>query len=56
MLEAASRTATTAGVLQRQVELADNALGFLYDTGLYLRFRATGPDDFHLAYAAALAS
>ncbi len=56
VLEAASRTATTAGVLQRQVELADNALGFLYDTGLYLRFRATGPDDFHLAYAAALAS
>lgn len=38
VLEAASRTATTAGVLQRQVELADNALGFLYDTGLYLRF------------------
>ena len=31
------------------------ALGFLYDTGLYLKFRATEPDDFHLAYAAALA-
>jgi type VII secretion ATPase EccA len=56
VLEAASRTAATAGTLQRRVELAPAALGFFYDTGLYLRFRATGPDDFHLAYAAALAS
>jgi type VII secretion ATPase EccA len=56
VLEAASRTAATAGTLQRRVELAPAALGFLYDTGLYLRFRATGADDFHLAYAAALAS
>ena len=56
VLEAVSRTAATAGMLQRQVELAPGALGFLYDTGLYLRFRATGPDDFHLAYAAALAT
>jgi type VII secretion ATPase EccA len=56
VLEAASRTAATAGTLQRRVELATGALGFFYDTGLYLRFRATGPDDFHLAHAAALAS
>jgi len=56
VLEAASRTAATAGTLQRRVELAPGALGFVYDTGLYLRFRATGPDDFHLAYAAALTS
>jgi type VII secretion ATPase EccA len=56
VLEAASRTAATAGTLQRRVELAPGALGFFYDTGLYLRFRATGPDDFHLAYAATLAS
>jgi type VII secretion ATPase EccA len=56
VLEAASRTADTAGMLQRRVELAPEALGFFYDSGLYLRFRATGPDDFHLAYAAALAS
>jgi type VII secretion ATPase EccA len=56
VLEAVSRTATTAGVLQRQVELAPGALGFCYDTGLYLQFRATSPDDFHLAYAAALAT
>ncbi len=56
VLEAVSRTSGTAGALQRRVELAQGALGFLYDTGLYLRFRATGPDDFHLAYAAALAS
>jgi type VII secretion ATPase EccA len=56
VLEAVSRTADTAGMLQRQVELAPAALGFRYDTGLYLQFRATGPDDFHLAYAAALAT
>ena len=56
VLEAVSRTADTAGLLQRQVELAPGALGFRYDTGLYLQFRATGPDDFHLAYAAALAT
>ncbi len=56
VLEAASRTAATAGTLQRRVELAPDALGFIYDTGLYLRFRATNPDDFHLAYAGALAS
>ncbi len=56
VLEAVSRTATTAGRLQRQVELAPGALGFRYDTGLYLQFRATSPDDFHLAYAAALAT
>jgi len=56
VLEAVSGTATTAGVLQLQVELAPGALGFRYDTGLYLQFRATNPDDFHLAYAAALAT
>jgi type VII secretion ATPase EccA len=56
VLEAVSRTASTAGVLQRQVELAPGALGFRYDAGLYLQFRATAPDDFHLAYAAALAT
>jgi type VII secretion ATPase EccA len=56
VLEAVSRTAATAGVLQRQVELASGALGFHYDTGLYLQFRATEPDDFHLAHAAALAA
>jgi ESX secretion system protein EccA len=56
VLEAVSRTADTAGMLQRRVELAPGALGFLYDSGLYLRFRATGPDDFHVAYAAALAT
>ncbi|OBJ52178.1 type VII secretion AAA-ATPase EccA [Mycobacterium sp. 1423905.2] len=54
VLEAVSGTAATAGLLQRHVELAPNALGFHYDTGLYLRFRATEPDDFHLAYAAGL--
>lgn len=56
VLEAVSRTAATAGVLQRQVDLAPGALGFRYDSGLYLQFRAGNPDDFQLAYAAALAS
>jgi len=56
VLEAVSRTSPTAGTLQRQVELAPEALGFRYDTGLYLQFRATDTDDFALAYAAALAS
>ncbi|MGA7055350.1 MAG: type VII secretion AAA-ATPase EccA [Mycobacterium sp.] len=55
VLEAVSRTSPTAGTLQRQVELAPESLGFRYDTGLYLQFRATSPDDFQLAYAAALA-
>jgi type VII secretion ATPase EccA len=56
VLEAVWRTASTAGVLQRQVELAPGTLGFRYDTGLYLQFRASESDDFQLAYAAALAS
>lgn len=56
VLEAVSRTAASAGVLQRQVDLAPDSLGFRYDTGLYLQFRATTSDDFHLAYAAALAT
>ena len=54
VLQAVSVTADTAGVLQNRVELEPGALGFTYDTGLYLQFRAEGPDDFHLAYAAAL--
>ncbi len=56
VLEAVSRTVGTAGALQRRVDLAPGALGFRYDTGLYLQFRATTPDDFQLAYAAALAA
>jgi hypothetical protein len=55
VLEAISHNTATAGVLQRQVQLTEGALGFRYDSGLYLKFRATVPDDFHLAYASALA-
>ena len=55
VLEAVSGTAATAGRLQRQVELDSGALGFRYDSGLYLQFRASTPEEFHLAYAAALA-
>ena len=56
VLAAVSRTASSAGVLQRRLELPRGALGFPYDTGLYLRFRAADPDDFQLAYAASLAA
>ena len=56
VLEAVARTASTAGTLARRVELAPGALGFRYDTGLYLKFRAATPDDFQLAYAAGLAA
>ncbi|MEB4208375.1 type VII secretion AAA-ATPase EccA [Mycobacterium sp. 94-17] len=55
VLEAISRTVATAGTLQRHVDLAPGSLGFRYDTGLYLQFRAATPDEFQLAYAAALA-
>ncbi|MGW0161381.1 type VII secretion AAA-ATPase EccA [Mycobacterium sp. NPDC003323] len=48
------RTLGTFGVLTREVELGADALGFVYDTGLYLQFRATDRDDIALAYAAAL--
>jgi type VII secretion ATPase EccA len=54
VLEAVSNTAANTGALQRRVELTPGSLGFPYDTGLYLQFRAGSPDDFHLAYAAAL--
>lgn len=55
VLDAIVRTSDTAGVLQRLIELPADTLGFDYETGLYLRFRATTIDDFRLAYGAALA-
>ena len=51
VIEAVWHTSATAGVLQRRISLAPEELGFSYDTGLYLQFRATCPDDFALAYA-----
>jgi type VII secretion ATPase EccA len=54
VVESVWRTVATAGALQRQLELAPGDLGFTYDTGLYLQFRASSPDDFQLAYAASL--
>ncbi|EIC68326.1 hypothetical protein S7W_13389 [Mycobacteroides abscessus M94] len=54
VLEAISETTATAGHLQHAVNLHPGDLTFTYDTGLYLEFRAGGPDDYHLAYAAAL--
>lgn len=48
------RTVATAGVLQRELEMAPGDLGFTYDTGLYLEFRASARDDFQLAHAAIL--
>ncbi|BBW99096.1 ESX-3 secretion system protein EccA3 [Mycolicibacterium moriokaense] len=54
MIEGVWRTVNTAGVLQRQIELSDGDLIFDYDTGLYLQFAASKPDDFALAYAVTL--
>jgi type VII secretion ATPase EccA len=54
VLESVWRTSASAGRLTRQIGLAPRALGFDYDTGLYLQFRAADRDDFQLAYAAAL--
>lgn len=48
------RTLGTLGALTREVDLGAEDLGFVYDTGLYLQFRATGRDDIALAYAASL--
>jgi type VII secretion ATPase EccA len=53
VVEAIWRTSATAGLLQRQVALGSK-VAFTYDTGLYLQFQAADPDDFQLAYAAAL--
>lgn len=54
VIEAVWRTVKSAGVLQREVDLADGDLVFGYDTGLYLQFAASTPDDFALAYAVTL--
>ena len=54
VLESVWRTSASAGLLARQIALAPRALGFDYDTGLYLKFRAADRDDFQLAYAATL--
>lgn len=54
VIESVWRTSATAGLLARQIALAPRALGFDYETGLYLQFRAADPDDFQLAYAATL--
>ncbi len=55
VLAAIAATSDTAGLLQRKIGVEPKALGFTYDTGLYLQLRATAPDDFQLAHAAALA-
>jgi type VII secretion ATPase EccA len=54
VIDAIWRTVDTAGALQNQLEMTPGDLGFTYDTGLYLQFRATTPDDFQLAHAASL--
>lgn len=52
VIDAVWRTRSSAGLLQREIDLAARDLGFTYDTGLYLQFRASEVDDFQLAYAA----
>ncbi|KMO83222.1 MAG: type VII secretion AAA-ATPase EccA [Mycolicibacterium rufum] len=54
VIENVWQTRASAGALQRETGLAPGALGFAYDTGLYLRLRATTADDFALAYAVCL--
>lgn len=54
VIESVWQTVRTAGVLQREVQLAEGDLAFSYDTGLYLQFRASAPDDFALAHAVTL--
>jgi type VII secretion ATPase EccA len=54
VIEAVWQTSATAGVLQRRIDLAPEVLGFTYDSGLYLQFRAAGREDFALAYAVCL--
>jgi type VII secretion ATPase EccA len=54
VIEAVWQTVGSAGVLQREVDLADGDLVFDYETGLYLQFAAATPDDFALAYAVTL--
>ncbi len=52
VIDAVWRTRSSAGLLQREIDLAAGDLGFTYDSGLYLQFRASEVDDFQLAYAA----
>ncbi len=52
VIDAVWRTRGSAGQLQREIDLAAGDLGFTYDSGLYLQFRAADVDDFQLAYAA----
>jgi type VII secretion ATPase EccA len=54
VIESLWHTVATAGALQRELEMAPGDLGFTYDTGLYLQFRASSHDEFQLAYAATL--
>ncbi len=52
VIDAVWRTRASAGLLQREIDLAAGDLGFTYDSGLYLQFRACDVDDFQLAFAA----
>ncbi len=52
VLSAICSTAPTAGALREAVGLSPDALGFSYDSGLYLQFRACEPEGFALALAA----
>jgi len=54
VIESVWQTRSTAGALQAALDLEPGDLGFSYDSGLYLNFRATDCDDFQLAYAATL--
>ncbi|MGL6236535.1 MAG: type VII secretion AAA-ATPase EccA [Segniliparus sp.] len=55
VLESAAASSASSGELGREAGLAAEALGFRYESGLYLRLRAAEPVGLRLAHAAAIA-
>ncbi|EFV14745.1 type VII secretion AAA-ATPase EccA [Segniliparus rugosus] len=55
VLESAVANSANSGELSREIGLGPDALGFRYESGLYLRLRAADPAGLRLALAAALA-
>ncbi|ADG97216.1 AAA ATPase central domain protein [Segniliparus rotundus DSM 44985] len=56
VLESIVANSTNSGELAREVGLSPEALGFRYESGLYLQLRAAEPAGFRLALAAATAA
>lgn len=56
VLDSAVAASATSGELSREIGLPPEALGFHYESGLYLRLRAAEPAGLRLARAAAIAA